>query len=63
MVSGKFASHQFPVDKGFPWSKRSALAFIDISGKERQDDIGSWSNLREAKEVARIAENIVVLER
>ena len=45
--------------KGFPWPRKSALAYIDIAGKERQDDNGSWSNCREAKEVARIAENIV----
>ena len=59
LVSAKFESHQFPVVKGFPWPRKSALAYIDIAGKERQDDYGSWSNYREAKEVARIAENIV----
>ena len=59
LVCGKFESHQFPVVKGFAWPNNSALAFIDISGKERQDNIGSYSNLSEAIEVARIAENIV----
>ena len=55
----RYESHQFPVVKGFPLPRKSALAYIDIAGKERQDDNGSCSNCREAKEVAKIAENIV----